>query len=280
MTLLDSRETDPELDSGLINARRLGMECQEVDRWSFATRSATPIAELSMFAISCDSPMAGFEDLLRARIYITGQFGDTIWDPIKSGVCDQFSQTWARFASGINKLEFRLRVGFLTFAPSSILALHNQAIHRITHSTQMQPWSVPGDYNRPIARRIIEDAGLPRGSFAMIKRGGGHTNFRVKAKDVSPAMESYREFLERSHKRVSFPSYRGWRARVKADQLIWRYLGAEKKIVPSTPMQRRFPFFVNCRPIKLDWSAMFTLQWAQSLVAPRYRVPNEKAGGA
>ncbi len=34
----------------------------------------------------------------------------------------------------------------------------------------MEPWCIPGNYNRPIARRIVESAGVPRTSFGMIKR--------------------------------------------------------------------------------------------------------------
>jgi hypothetical protein len=36
----------------------------------------------------------------------------------------------------------------------------------------MRPWDVGGRYNRPIARRIIESAGIPRGTFAVHKRAG------------------------------------------------------------------------------------------------------------
>lgn len=33
----------------------------------------------------------------------------------------------------------------------------------------MKPYSIKGNYNRPIARRIVESAGVPRGMFAMKK---------------------------------------------------------------------------------------------------------------
>jgi hypothetical protein len=36
----------------------------------------------------------------------------------------------------------------------------------------MRPWDVPGDYSRPICRRIAETAGVPREVFGIKKRAG------------------------------------------------------------------------------------------------------------
>jgi len=37
----------------------------------------------------------------------------------------------------------------------------------------MRPWDIGGDYNRPIARRIVEEAGIPREVFAVRKKAAG-----------------------------------------------------------------------------------------------------------
>ena len=39
----------------------------------------------------------------------------------------------------------------------------------ITESKEMKPWCVAGNYNKPIARRIVETAGVPRTAFGMTK---------------------------------------------------------------------------------------------------------------
>ena len=36
----------------------------------------------------------------------------------------------------------------------------------------MKPWSVAKSYDRPIARRIAEEAGVPRHLFGQVKKGG------------------------------------------------------------------------------------------------------------
>jgi hypothetical protein len=43
-------------------------------------------------------------------------------------------------------------------------------IHRISNLPEMAPWDIPGDYSRPICRRIVESAGVPREMFGMEKK--------------------------------------------------------------------------------------------------------------
>lgn len=73
-------------------------------------------------------------------------------------------------------IEFRLRVGFSVFAPAWIGAAHKDAIHRITTATEMKPWSIDGKYDRPIPRRLGEEAGVPRHLFGQIKMQTFHSN--------------------------------------------------------------------------------------------------------
>jgi hypothetical protein len=85
------------------------------------------------------------------------------------------------------------------------------------------------------------------------------------------ASEDYLNFLRQQRAQISILRYAGWQARVKMDFFWWRSLGVKKKrLVPSTRMQRRFPFILNARPAKLPWPSMFTLQWAHALLGPRY----------
>jgi hypothetical protein len=59
--------------------------------------------------------------------------------------------------------EFRLQAGFLHYPAPYVSGLHGPAIFQITHSPEMMPWRLgTGYYDRPIARRIAEEAGVPR----------------------------------------------------------------------------------------------------------------------
>ena len=45
------------------------------------------------------------------------------------------------------------------------------AIHRIANSPEMDPWRINPGYDRPIARRIAEERGVPRSMFGQVKMG-------------------------------------------------------------------------------------------------------------
>jgi hypothetical protein len=42
-------------------------------------------------------------------------------------------------------------------------------VGHLSRSAEMAPWSVGGDYDRPLPRRIVEEAGVPRTAFAQRK---------------------------------------------------------------------------------------------------------------
>jgi hypothetical protein len=68
--------------------------------------------------------------------------------------------------------EFRLSVGFINCAVPFWGARHIHEIVAISRHPSMKPWDVPGDYSRPICRRIAETAGIPREAFGRKKMAG------------------------------------------------------------------------------------------------------------
>jgi hypothetical protein len=110
----------------------------------------------------------GADQHLGHRILLTGFHGDKIWDlhnhetgpHLVRGDC-----------SGLGLTEFRLWAGFL-HCPMPFWAARKAArVHAISNSQEMEPWVVAGtDYNRPICRRIVEAAGVPREMFGMEKK--------------------------------------------------------------------------------------------------------------
>ena len=71
--------------------------------------------------------------------------------------------------TGADLADFRRRVGFLHVPVPFIGALRDREIHAITVSDEMRRWSVGGDYDRPIARRVLQEAGVPSAMFARRK---------------------------------------------------------------------------------------------------------------
>jgi hypothetical protein len=67
--------------------------------------------------------------------------------------------------------ELRLVAGFIQVPLPFIGARRKADIVKITESSDMDPWRLGNKYDRPIARRIAEEAGLPRQMFGQSKMG-------------------------------------------------------------------------------------------------------------
>ncbi|HUH08884.1 MAG TPA: hypothetical protein VML96_13875, partial [Egibacteraceae bacterium] len=72
--------------------------------------------------------------------------------------------------SGCSMTEFRLRLDSV-HVPIAVFGMTEQpSLQAVARGPEMARWSVGGRYDQPIPRRIAEEAGIPRGSFATRKR--------------------------------------------------------------------------------------------------------------
>jgi hypothetical protein len=99
-------------------------------------------------------------------VFFTGFNGDRIWD--KYGKTDAL--LIRKDMSGASMGEFRARVAFVHLPMVFIGARRHAEIHRISNDPSMKPWSIGGDYDRPVPRRLVEEAGVPRDAFGMEKK--------------------------------------------------------------------------------------------------------------
>jgi hypothetical protein len=155
-------------DSGEGVARALGLEIAAFD--TFAYRQRTDLPEVEFLAASFGGGnvyLAGSGDLLAGRVVVSGGGGDYIWDR-------DYAARWAPisppYLGGYSVNEFYLRQAALDFSVPAIAADRARDIGRLSRAPEMLPWTVGGDYDRPIARRIVEEAGVGRGTFAGRKR--------------------------------------------------------------------------------------------------------------
>ena len=112
-----------------------------------------------------DVCFAGAQDILPGRVLLTGFHGDKVWSPHTTALGENLVRT---DLSGLS--EYRLWTGFIHCPVPFMTARQIRDIHAVSRSAEMQPWSVRGDYNRPICRRIVEGCGVPRGAFGVKKR--------------------------------------------------------------------------------------------------------------
>ena len=166
ISFFDPDAADPHADDGSELAERLGLQVHSFSRTAYREEQL----EYEFLAAGTggeDAFFAPLESFLRGRVFITGFHGDKVWDRLNSKTSPQIVRG---DPSGADLEEFRLRVGFI-HAPIPFFGCRaHQDIYEISNARDMQPWSVAGDYDRPICRRIGEEAGLPRESFGRTKR--------------------------------------------------------------------------------------------------------------
>jgi len=88
--------------------------------------------------------------------------------------------------------EVRLKAGYVQVAFPYIGARWRESIFRITHSAEMDPWRLSTAYDRPIARRLAEEAGLARNAFGQTKMASV-LEFPLPAMPLAPDLQI--EFL-------------------------------------------------------------------------------------
>jgi hypothetical protein len=144
--------------------------------------------------IGDDIILLPFEPMLRSRVLFTGKYGDSLWSldaPMRHGLPVPIKY-------GKSYSEFRLRVGFAHVPLPALGARFSAPLRRLSIETSMMPFRTGGAYERPVARRLAEQAGVPRGSFGQMKRA------------TSPSPQNRADLFPEAVQHVSL-RYREWR---------------------------------------------------------------------
>jgi hypothetical protein len=254
------RGDDSLSDSGAEVARMLGLEVTAVDRLAYRARGDLPEAELLASGFTGEEvTWLGMEPALAGTTLVSGFFGDGMWwmnRPPRPPI-------WRSDQSGSSLAEWRLRVGFVHVPLPCFGAQHHRVTRAISYRPEMQRWVLGVNYDRPIPRRILEEAGVPRGSFGARKRAASGTLHVEGPAALAPATRAALErFAAAEGGRVEFRRRHlpGWR---KAALKLSRRLGAET-------IAARFERY------KLELGVMepaygsLLLRWAVAVVRPRY----------
>ena len=187
-------------DSGEPLARQLGLNATVVERQAWRDKPLPEVPFLASDSHGGDVFFRGAEGTLANKLLLTGYHGDKIWaksvhTPVNEHIVrgDQ---------SGLSLTEYRLKTGTLHCSIGFWGVRQITDIHAISNSAEMAPWDVPGDYSRPICRRIVESAGVPREMFG------------IEKKATWVLMLHSREFLSPS----SLEHYLQW---LKARRAVW-----------------------------------------------------------
>jgi hypothetical protein len=251
-------------DSGAQSARRLGLEFSMYDRLDFMSRTDLPEAEfLSTGTTGEDVFMTAFEPEIGRSLLFTGHWGGRMW-----------SESWRPSVSRLpppelsgNSLnDFRLRVDFIHIALPYFGALQEPTTSALEDDPTMAAYRVGGYYDRPIARRLAEEAGLPRGSFARSKIAVSQLLHHGDKSSYTPAtVAAIEAFGAAEGRRVPFR--RGFVVR-RRDRMAIKAAHALRlgRAVQGLEHRRQ-------RAVHFDGElGNIVLRWAVSVVGPRYRV--------
>jgi hypothetical protein len=215
-------------DTGEAIARILGLKLFTVDTESWRSM---PFAEVPFLA-GCDigeSIYASAEPYLQQRLLLTGYHGDKIWD---IATTDLGTDIKRGDRSGLALTEYRLRAGFL-HCPVPFWGVRQiREINRISQLPEMQPWRLArSSYNRPICRRIVESAGVPRDLFGMEKKAAGPI---ISEEFLSPAsLQDYLVWLGQ-HRSAWLRHFRLPPVRsMRFDRWLHTYTNVPRRIVGS-----------------------------------------------
>jgi hypothetical protein len=110
--------------------------------------------------------MTAYEQRLGGKMLLTGHYGD--------GACERANGKGGVDmvdSAGADLIYFRTRVGLLHFRVPSIGYSEFTSTQRIANSQEMRPWQLRRNhYDRPIPRRIVEEAGVPSELFGQRKK--------------------------------------------------------------------------------------------------------------
>jgi hypothetical protein len=187
-------EPDPA-DDGTEIGSRLGLAVTGLVRTAWAARPGLPEADFCVLPPGHDVVWAGAEGPLTGSLFLTAFSGGSFWSVDPAKVHADLAAPDLSGMAGATLGEFRLRVGFQHFPVPTVGWQHARAILAISRGGEMRPWSVGGEYDRPIPRRILEEAGLPRGSFAEAKRAGAVQSLRDAADLCAASRRDYEAFL-------------------------------------------------------------------------------------
>jgi len=171
-----------------VSAKALGLDVHLFDRLAYLACDDQPEAEFLASGLSGEDVIyRSMEPTLHKRLMVSGFWGGGAW---RGNDRPNLMRT---DLSGASLTEFRLRQDMIHLPLPYIGAIHQRSLARIRKSEEMLPWRVGGVYDEPVARRLAEEAGVPRGSFGVQKRA---TSQRLHVMGIQAMSESGRASFE------------------------------------------------------------------------------------
>jgi hypothetical protein len=164
----DDQQSD---DDGSEICERLGLNHVRIDRRAFAEQCDEEYLYYCARHHNQDMNLKEMSKYVsKAGLLLTGVHGEILCSNDRFVAPPMLDSALRRLdIAGHGMGEIRLVVGFIQVPVSYMGARRKKDIVQITESSEMDPWRLGNAYDRPIARRIAEEAGIPRHLFGQSK---------------------------------------------------------------------------------------------------------------
>lgn len=247
-----------EADSGEAAANALGMTTEFYDRLAYQALDDAPEAEFLASGMSGeDIVYRSMEAGLNRTVLITGFWGGAAWRGHARPNLSRID------LSGASLTELRLRTDMIHVPLPYIGGTEQPSFAVLRRSPDMQRYAVGGAYDEPLARRLAEEAGVPRDAFAVQKLA---TSQRIQTYGLGAMSKSGLDSFERfagPERIASLPRKDVIRGRHRAAIKLARALHAGRLV--SGLVERRWRV-VHIEPVL----GSLLLRWAVEQVRSRY----------
>ncbi len=154
-------------ENGRELAAIMGLNPIIMKRMEWRNLPGAAIPFLAANANGSDMQFAAAAPYTMGKVLLTGH-GGILLDSVPR---EMDREMYSVDTAGMSMTEPRLAMGFIHAAILFMGGRNRDQWFEITHSQAMAPWRLGGTYDRPICRRIVEDSGVPRDMFGMVKKG-------------------------------------------------------------------------------------------------------------
>jgi hypothetical protein len=208
-----------------------------------------------------DIVFKAFEDRIRGKCLMSGYWAGTQWALARES-------DWRRIAptstAGADFVEFRLRTDFHHVMPPIFGAVLEPGAPRLLDRPEMQAYRIGGHYDRPIPRRLAEEAGIPRAAFGHSKRAANALFHRDGLAAFSErSRRAVEAFAEREGTDLRFRRRRPFTKQERAVIQAAQKVGLDRLVAP---LDHRRKSLVHFEP---EFGNVL-FRWAVSVVRGRY----------
>jgi hypothetical protein len=247
-------------DAGDAVADALGLLCEHYPL--YRPEYPNEVGVWASSGMSLELNWTQFDFAQPVCVFCSGCHGDAVWS-IDAPTDRPFARP-SLAGSGIT--EWRLGAGVI-HCPVPVWGIGGiESLRAISQSDAMSAWRLGGDYDRPIPRRILEAAGVPRDAFGQCKR---NTQSPARLQwPISPeAHNSYVAWRKQRSMPVAGPRKIGWLRRLALFDRLLRTNTRHKLALPSS--LRRWEKYSDSSE---------TFRWANETLRVRYAAGLVEAG--